>query len=114
MPMIACPNCGEDEDLTGERLGEAITLTCGACDLRWNRDTEPVCALCGSTDIEGIATSTLEEHGRANVRAPSGIRLAYYCWNCRGKDVTSSEPLRGPYPPPGTSSRDLRKLRSEP
>lgn len=113
MPTIACPNCGEDEDLTGDRDGDAITLTCGACGVRWDRDTVPVYGLCGSTDVQGIPTSTLEEHGRAGVRAPSGIRLAYYCWDCRSKDVTSSRPIPGPHPPPGTSGRDLKALRPD-
>ncbi len=113
MPIVACPSCGEDEDLTGQRAGEAITLTCGRCGVRWERDTDPTCGLCGSTDVQGIPTSTLEEHGRANVRSPSGIRLAYYCWTCRAKDVTSSDPDPGPHPPPGTVSRDIRALRPD-
>ena len=34
-----------------------------------------------------MATSTLEEAGRAGVRTPSGIRLVHYCWSCRGEDL---------------------------
>lgn len=110
MPIVACPHCGEDEDLTGTRTADAILLTCGACGHVWDRDTRLVCRLCGSDDIEGIPTSTLEEAGRAGVRTPSGIRLVHYCWACRGNDVTSTTPVQGPNPPPGRS-RDLRALR---
>ncbi len=110
MPIIACPICGEDDDLTGDRQGEAIMLTCGHCGHRWDRDTRLVCGLCGSDDLEGVPTSTLEEAGRAGVRTPSGIRLVHYCWSCRGTDVTSSSPRPGPNPPPG-GSRDLRAFR---
>jgi uncharacterized Zn finger protein len=110
VPTIACPRCGDDEDLTGEQRDEAIVLTCGACGHRWDRDTRPACRLCGAEDIEGVRTSTLEEAGRAGVRTPSGIRLVYYCWDCGGLDVTSSSPRPGPNPPPG-GSRDLRALR---
>lgn len=111
MALVECPHCGADEELAGEQVDGAITLTCLACGARWDRDTEPVCGVCGSTDVQGIPAATLEEHGRANVRSPSGIRLAYYCWDCRSKDVTSTHPDRGPHPPPGSSTRDLRALR---
>jgi hypothetical protein len=110
VPAIACPACGEDEQLAGERRDERIVLTCETCGHAWDRDTRTRCRLCGSEDVEGIPTSTLEEAGRAGVRTPSGIRLLYYCWSCRGSDVTSSDPIAGPQPPPGRS-RDVRALR---
>lgn len=110
MPIIACPICAEDEDLSGSRRDAAIVLACGRCGHEWDRDTRLVCRLCGSEDIEGVPTSTLEESGRAGVRTPSGIRLVYYCWDCRGNDVTSTEPQVGPNPPPGRS-QDLRAFR---
>lgn len=110
MPVVACPICGEDDDLGGTRSDDTILLTCGRCGHTWDRDTTLVCRLCGSEDIEGVPTSTLEEHGRAGVRTPSGIRLVHYCWSCRGNDVTSTTPSPGPHPPPGRST-DLRALR---
>lgn len=110
MPLVACPRCGEDEDLTGTRDGQTILLTCGSCRQTWDRDTRLVCGLCGSEDIEGIPTSTLEDAGRGEQRTPTGIHLVYYCWNCQSNDVRSSTPQPGPQPPPG-QSRDLRALR---
>lgn len=110
MPIVACPHCGEDEQLTGQRLDTGIVLTCDRCGQSWDRDTRLVCGLCGGEDIEGIPTSTLEEAGRAGVRTPSGIRLVYYCWSCRGNDVTSTKPSQGPHPFPG-GNRDVRALR---
>ncbi|MFO7777309.1 MAG: hypothetical protein R6V28_03045 [Nitriliruptoraceae bacterium] len=111
MPVVACPGCGEDDDLSGERVDERILLTCGVCGHRWDRDTRLRCGVCGSEDIEGVPTSTLEEAGRAGVRTPSGIRLVYYCWSCEADDVTSTSPRDAPQPPPGRS-RDLRALRA--
>jgi hypothetical protein len=110
MPLVVCPRCGEDDDLSGQPVGGTIVLSCGACGERWDRETRLRCRLCGSEDVEGVPTSTLEEAGRAGVRTPSGIRLVYYCWDCRGSDVTSSSPDPGPHPPPG-GSRGLRALR---
>lgn len=112
MPTVSCPSCGEDDDLRGERDGERIVLVCGSCGTSWDRDLRLVCRVCGSEDIEGIPTSTLEEAGRAGVRTPSGIRLVHYCWSCRANDVTSTAPDVGPHPPPG-GTPDLRGLRRD-
>lgn len=116
MPVVACPACGEDEELTGRRDtgddgGDRLLLTCGRCGESWDRDTTLRCGLCGSQDVEGVPTSTLQEKGRGDQWAPSGIRLVYYCWACSADDVTSSRPRPGPHPPPG-GSRDLRAFRS--
>ncbi len=110
MPTVACPTCGEDEALRGESSQDAILLRCERCGERWDRDTRPVCRVCGADDIEGIPTSTLQESGRAGVRTPSGVRLVYYCWACRSHDVRSASPLSGPQPPPGRST-DVRAIR---
>ena len=115
MPVVECPACGEEEDLTGERKtaedgADRLLLTCGVCAASWDRDTIPRCRLCSEADLEAIPTATLQERGRGDQWAPSGIRLAYYCWGCGGRDVTSSAPTPGPTPPPG-DSRNLRALR---
>ncbi len=115
MPLVTCPGCGEDEQLIGRSVtdgdgAERRELTCERCGTTWDRDVVPTCRLCRSTDIEGIPTSTLQEKGRGDQWAPSGVRLAYYCWSCRGADVTSSSPRPGPQPAPG-SGQDLTGLR---
>jgi hypothetical protein len=101
MPIVACPVCGEDDDLVGSRDGDVITITCGACGAAWNRDTVPTCQLCGSQDLQAVHTATLQEKGRGDQWAPSGVRIAWYCWACTGADVTSANPRPGPNPPPG-------------
>ncbi|MDP2181686.1 MAG: hypothetical protein Q8K99_03860 [Actinomycetota bacterium] len=50
---IACPACGETENLSGCESPEGIRITCGACDTSWLRDAQPqTCATCGGTEIE--------------------------------------------------------------
>jgi hypothetical protein len=111
VPIVLCPACGEDEELRGERQPDGrLLLTCERCGASWDRDTAPSCGVCGSDDVEGVPTSTLQERGRGDQWAPSGVRLVYYCWACRSNDVTATEPLPGPQPPPG-GTRDLRGLR---
>jgi hypothetical protein len=113
VPMVACPDCGEDEELIGRQIdvdgAHQLQLTCERCGASWLRDGTPRCARCGSDDIEGIPTSTLQEKGRGDQWAPSGIRLVFYCWACRGDDVTSSRPKPGPQPQPGAPP-DLSNL----
>lgn len=112
MALVACPSCGEQEDLAGERRGEQILVTCGRCGTGFDRDTSPTCSLCGSGDLEAVATTILREAGRGEQWAPSGLRVAWYCWTCTGQDVTSPAPVPGPNPPPG-AGEDLRRLRGE-
>ncbi|MBY5160893.1 hypothetical protein [Salsipaludibacter albus] len=110
MPLVRCPRCGEDDDLSGSRRDDRIVITCRRCDTVFDRDTTPTCRLCGSTDLEAIHTSTLREAGRGEQWAPSGVRVAWFCWDCTGRDVTSPAPVPGPNPPPGNHD-DLRGLR---
>jgi ribosomal protein L40E len=93
MPIIACPACGEDEALAGERREDRMLLSCERCGHRWDRDTTRRCRLCGSEDLEAVPTSTLEEAGRGDQRTPSGIRDAYLCWSCGARDATSTQPI---------------------
>lgn len=92
--MIACPHCGEDEELepVGRSDDCSVELSCGSCGHRWVRDTVRRCRLCGSTDLR-YTPRPLWEKGRGDQRTPAGKRDAYACWSCGGRDVTSSNPV---------------------
>lgn len=92
MPSVACPACGEEDALRGRPSDEGLMLTCEHCGEEWNRDLTPRCGLCGSTDLEVVPTSVLEEAGRGEQRTPSGIRDVHICWACGATDATSSHP----------------------
>jgi hypothetical protein len=50
--IIACPECGEADDLAGSETSKGIRIECGACEHRWMRDDEPeTCATCGGAEL---------------------------------------------------------------
>lgn len=110
MPAVTCPSCGETDDLAGERNGDTIVITCGACGTRWDRDTTERCKLCGSTDLASTP-KPLWTSGRGDQRTPAGSRPAYACWSCGGADVTSDHPVPGD--PSQTGHRALRDRRKD-
>jgi hypothetical protein len=93
MPLISCPSCHTADALVGVDDADGKSVECSACGHRWRRDLTPTCRLCGSTDLEAVATATLQEAGRGEQRTPSGIRNAYRCWDCGARDATASSPI---------------------
>lgn len=94
VPLVACPRCGEDEELDAVRSGDSdavVEIVCGTCAHRWLRDTGLRCRLCGSADLR-YTPKPLWEKGRGEQRTPAGRQDAYACWSCGGRDVTSSNP----------------------
>ena len=113
MPLVRCPSCGEDEDLhvSDEAAGTSTRLRCGACGETWDKDSRPRCRLCGSDDLEHVPTQTLEAAGRGEQRTPDGIRDAWRCWSCGGRDVTSNHPQPAPDGWRDAAREEARNLR---
>lgn len=96
MSDVACPTCGEVEDLRGNRRDDGVVeVTCEACGTSWQRDTQRRCRLCGSTDL-AYSPRALWERGRGEQRTPAGEIPAYACYDCGGHDVTSANPRPAP------------------
>lgn len=96
MPLIACPSCGEDEQLLGTRRpDDTLEVTCGSCGAIWQRGGPRRCSLCGSQDL-AYTPRPLWEKARGNQRTPVGRIDAYSCYQCGGRDVTSADPRPGP------------------
>ena len=88
MLQIRCPQCGEEEMLSGRPNDDSsITVTCGVCGEVWSRDPRLRCRLCGSDNLE-YTPRPLWERGRGQQRTPAGRFDAYACLACGGHDVT--------------------------
>jgi len=83
---IACPFCGETEDLTGQRNEKAIIITCTACGQVWERPTDPVCPHCDGTDLQEVPHAIVEK-SRGTQLSVVGIRVVHLCNSCDAEDI---------------------------
>lgn len=90
MPTIACPGCGEDERLRGERRDDVVVVTCEQCGTRFDRDLTPRCSACGSAELVPVPTNLLEDSGRGDMTTPTGIVRRWLCWTCGARDATTA------------------------
>ena len=85
MSDVLCPRCGEEESLLGRREGppgdETITVTCGSCDLEWERDLTPRCPTCGS-DAVRPALQSIVEKSRGTQLSIQSLRVVHLCPDC--------------------------------
>ena len=84
---IVCPQCGVDDDLTGEPTGDGlIALTCHACRVSWTRDPRPRCPTCGGDDLYHVPRLIVEK-SRGTQMSIQGIHVEYGCHRCQPRDV---------------------------
>ncbi len=93
-----CANCGEEEQLQGERSGETITITCEACGLVWDRDLTPKCNSCGRTDVHKAFQSILEK-SRGTQLSIQSLRVVYLCPACDAVLLADYIKSNSPLPP---------------
>lgn len=79
--MLACPTCGEDERLRGERRDAEIDVVCEACGFEWSRAAEPQCNRCGGRDLFS-AVAAIVEKGRGTQLSVVGSRIVHLCEAC--------------------------------
>ncbi len=79
---IACPSCGETEDLAGSPSPEGIVIRCGCCDTSWLRDAVPeTCATCGGTELE-TRPRALTQYSRGTQLSIVGMTEIMLCRVC--------------------------------
>lgn len=98
MAEISCANCGEDENLDGERDGDTISITCANCGLVWDRDLTPVCDSCGSDEVRK-AFQAIVEKSRGTQLSIQSMRLVYLCPHCQPDLLADYLASKSPLPP---------------
>lgn len=83
---IACPSCGESEDLSGEPTPDGTRLTCGACTTSWLRSGDPRCATCGSSDLQTVPLAIVER-SRGTQLSIVGTRPIDLCSVCDAHEL---------------------------
>jgi DNA-directed RNA polymerase subunit RPC12/RpoP len=78
---IACPQCGESDDLEGERVDDLIRITCGSCTTVWDRDPRTRCPRCGSADMYSAPVAVIEK-SRGTQLSIVSTTTEYLCWKC--------------------------------
>ena len=98
MPHIACANCGEEEHLLGERVGDSITITCEVCGLVWDRDLTPRCPSCDSLDVRP-AFQAIVDKSRGTQLSIQSMRLVHLCPTCDADRLADYLQSNSPLPP---------------
>jgi hypothetical protein len=98
MADIACANCGEDENLDGERDGDMISITCASCGLVWDRDLTPICDTCGSDQVRK-AFRAIVDKSRGTQLSIQSMRLVYLCPECEPALLADYLASKSPLPP---------------
>lgn len=78
---IACPQCGETDDLEGERIEDLIRITCGSCETAWDRDPRQRCRRCESADMYPAPVAVIEK-SRGTQLSIVSTTIEYLCWTC--------------------------------
>jgi hypothetical protein len=78
---VACPSCGEDDDLAGRPVGGGVELTCGSCGSVWNRSGHAACERCGGTDLQTVPLAIVER-SRGTQLSVVGTRPVTLCSSC--------------------------------
>lgn len=104
---IACPNCGLDEHLVGERRAELIRITCSTCNLVWDRDPAPRCPSCGGTDVRPVPQAVWER-SRGTQLSVVALTTVYLCPHCDAEVLRRHLDSGGPVPPKENPASGLR------
>jgi hypothetical protein len=104
---LTCPTCGTDEHLGGERRGELIHITCAACDLEWDRDLNPRCSQCGSTDLWPAAQAVWGK-SRGTQLSIVSMTVVHLCPTCEPDKVQRVRESNTPLPPSENPADHMR------
>lgn len=77
--QVACPACGEEDDLSGVTGDDGISIRCGPCGAEWTR--EDSCRSCGGT-ASLLLHQAMTRNPRGTLSAIIGKRQVRLCPTC--------------------------------
>jgi predicted RNA-binding Zn-ribbon protein involved in translation (DUF1610 family) len=95
---LVCPNCGQEEHLRGERVGDLIRITCPPCGLVWDRNPSPRCPSCGNVDVRPVPQAVWEK-SRGTQLSIVSMRTVYLCPVCDAERLQGFIRSGTPLPP---------------
>lgn len=98
LPEIACPECGEQEELRGSRDGTRILVTCESCGTGWERDLTPRCKTCGTDDVR-VAFQAVVEKSRGTQLSVTSLKQIWLCLICDAEQYEKVRETNRPLPP---------------
>jgi predicted RNA-binding Zn-ribbon protein involved in translation (DUF1610 family) len=98
MAEIVCPECGEDDDLSGTPKDDTIEITCAACGRVWERDMTPRCSTCGSENVHAALKANVER-SRGTQLSIMSTEVVYLCGDCDPEIVADYRQSRSPLMP---------------
>lgn len=82
MPLdIACPSCGEEDNLKGSNADGRIDVECLVCRATWRRGLTARCRACGSEDLQTVPLAIVER-SRGTQLSVVGTRPVTLCSTC--------------------------------
>ncbi len=106
---ICCPDCGEQEQLSGRRVEGEVFLTCTRCGYDGPRVARRTCPTCGSDGVVDRPKAVVER-SRGTQLSVVGYTTAILCWTCDADTLAHSGPVM-PDELPTVDSQTLRERR---
>ena len=86
---VRCPQCGEDDDLSGRRVDGAILLTCHRCGYDGPRVAKRRCPTCHGEDVVE-RPKALVERSRGTQLSVVGYTTTLLCRTCDAADLAAA------------------------
>lgn len=107
---VRCPQCGEDEELSGRRTDGDIVLTCHRCGHVGPRAAQRRCGTCGGSDVVERPKAVVER-ARGTQLTVVGYSTIGLCRTCDEQELTHSLQTNGAVLPEELPTVDPETLR---
>jgi hypothetical protein len=107
---VRCPQCGEQEDLSGRRVDGEVYLTCDRCGYDGPRVARRTCPTCGSEEVVDRPKAVVER-SRGTQLSVVGYTTVTLCRTCDADTLAAALSHGGAVMPDELPTVDPRTLR---